>query len=777
MFTNSNYSSKLSPTMTENWLVQIYKNTNSSVAYTDTPDLRFSFSETVYDGENYYPAILNKPSISYSLDLKGFTTKTGSVTLNLANIDLDGTTLLELLGNDYINGTVSILSQIDNDGTAANALQIFSGRISSFGYRGNTIVLSVVSNRPFQNVSIPQGKTSNTTIDQYNNKVIPLVMGEYTPNTEFVNGTDVYACPFLKNDGKNFIYIIPESTSGSDKLEFYDKGMKRFIELTDTNTSIVAVDGAKTLSVPKEMKRVFKMLPDEIPGGVVKQEGGGSGVIAVTFPNGDGTINNAFDGSTDSEVDVNHATNFADVRGFTMKLAIPQVTGKITAITLGLDGTLTQAYSSGSPGVDDGLFVNLATELSGGFGSTTASKNTAIIGASNNYNRTTSIDLTASHSAVDISGLLENGALPDELFLSFRWDTLDGDVDCNSWNVSLENVFVTVTAENDLANEPIASQEFNAGIDKVYLGRDITTEGFTAYSSVATLTDLDNPVAIHRQLLHSILNVADSDSDAKIENSGYKAVAELRDSTLTSPTSTHWKTRLALDEPEALEGIMNKLQYEGCFFFEFSPQAGQTAISGVSPLRYFTIADSVTAAADLSQIDISDYELGITPVSDLETNILVNYKKHPAENQYLKQDTYTSAVSGSVHGTIFDNASHQKQEMNLDFLFDAVDDVSGSRNSSWINFRKSLFGEYKTTVNATLVNPEKYAMLQVGDAIDFGEETFGEIGSPFDEISDTFDSFIAMPTRLFKDAWSGKKFIITNLKRTLGKVTIQTREV
>ena len=499
------------------------------------------------------------------------------------------------------------------------------------------------------------------------------------------------------------------------------------------------------------------------------------GSIAVTFPNGDGTINNVFDGSTDSEVDVNHSENFADIRGFTMKLVMPQVSGKITAITLGLDGTITQAYSSGSPGTDDGLFVNLATSLSSNFGST--SGDVEIIGASNNYNRTTSIDLSASYSAINIASVLVEGALPNELFLSFRWDTLDGDVDCNSWNVSLENVYMTVTADNDTANEPIASSDFNAGIDKVYLGRDVTTEGFTAYSSVATLTDLDNPVAIHRQLLHSILNVADSDSDAKIENSGYKAVAELRDSTLTSPTSTHWKTRLAVDEPEALEGIMNKLQYEGCFFFEFSPQAGQTAISGVSPLRYFTIADSVTAAADLSQIDISDYELGITPVSDLETNIVVNYKPHPAENQYLKQDTYTSAVSGSVHGTIFDNASHQKQEMNLDFLFDAVDDVSGARNSSWINFRKSLFGEYKTTVNATLVNPEKYAMLQVGDAIDFGEETFGEIGSPFDEISDTFDSFIAMPSRLFSQSWSGRKFIITNLKRTLGKVTIQTREV
>ena len=761
MFTNSNYSSKLSPTMTENWLVQIYKNTNSSVAYTDTPDLRFSFSETVYDGENYYPAILNKPSISYSLDLKGFTTKTGSVTLNLANIDLDGTTLLELLGNDYINGTVSILSQIDNDGTAANALQIFSGRISSFGYRGNTIVLSVVSNRPFQNVSIPQGKTSNTTIDQYNNKVIPLVMGEYTPNTEFVNGTDVYACPFLKNDGKNFIYIIPESTSGSDKLEFYDKGMKRFIELTDTNTSIVAVDGAKTLSVPKEMKRVFKVLPDDV-----------TSTLSTGWTLSAGSLANTFNGDTGNSGTFSSSSFSGVSRGVVLKLVVPQVTGKITAITLNLSGTYSQTLS-GSPAGAEGAFFNLADALSSGFGST--SGDVELVGTSSSGDK---VDRTnvALPTSTDISGILENNALPDELYLSFKFNA-ENDGSYDSANIILNNIFVTVTAQNDLANEPIASQEFNAGIEKVYLGRDITTEGFTAYSSVATLTDLDNPVAIHRQLLHSILNVADSDSDAKIENSGYKAVAELRDSTLTSPTSTHWKTRLALDEPEALEGIMNKLQYEGCFFFEFSPQAGQTAISGVSPLRYFTIADSVTAAADLSQIDISDYELGITPVSDLETNILVNYKKHPAENQYLKQDTYTSAVSGSVHGTIFDNASHQKQEMNLDFLFDAVDDVSGSRNSSWINFRKSLFGEYKTTVNATLVNPEKYAMLQVGDAIDFGEETFGEIGSPFDEISDTFDSFIAMPTRLFKDAWSGKKFIITNLKRTLGKVTIQTREV
>ena len=129
MFTNTNYESKLSPTMTENWLVQIFKNSTSSIQTTDTPDLALSFSATTFDGVVYYPAILNKPSISYSLDLKKFTTNTGSLTLNIGNIDIDGTTLLGTLGKNYLNAHVNILSQIDNDATAANALQIFSGKV------------------------------------------------------------------------------------------------------------------------------------------------------------------------------------------------------------------------------------------------------------------------------------------------------------------------------------------------------------------------------------------------------------------------------------------------------------------------------------------------------------------------------------------------------------------------------------------------------------------------------------------------------------------------
>ena len=760
MFTNTNYESKLSPTMTENWLVQIFKNNNSSILTTNTPDLAFSFSATTYNSINYYPAILNKPSISYSLDLKGFTTKTGNINLNIANIDLDGTTLLELLGNEYINGQVNVLSQVDGDDTANNALQIFSGKVSSFGYRNNTIVMNIISNRPFQNVSIPQGRSVNTDNAQYNNKIVPLVYGDYTANTEFVNGQDVYACPFLKNDGKDFMYIVPEGTSGSDKLEFYDKGMKRFVELINTNTTIATVDNVKILKVPTLMTRQFKMLPDEVTATIVGAD------VSLTS----GSLDNAYNGNTGNNATYANTAGFgSESKGVVFKLQMPQVTGKITAITLGLSGNYSQTIT-GSPSGTDGAFFNLSDALSGSFGSSTG--DIELVGTSSSGDK---VDRTnvALPTSTDIVGILENNALPDELYLSFRFNAEGGNGDYSNFEIVLSNIFVTITATNDLANEPIASQEFNAGIEKVYLGRDILTPGFTEHTTATTIGDLNNPVAIHRELLHSIINVTDFTGDTDIENSGFKAVAELRDSNTTSPTSTHWKTRLALDEKESLESIMEQLQYEGCFFFEFSPQAQQTAISGVTGLRYFTIEDSVNASADLSQNDISNYELGITPAQDLETRLLVNYKKHPAENEYLLQDTYTA----STHTTIFGDADIQKQEINLDLLYDSVADVVGSRNSSWINFRESLFGDYKTTVSATLVNPEKYGMLQVGDFLDFGSILFQDLGSPFNEISDTFDSFVSMPTNLFSETWSGKKFIITNLKRQVGKVSVQCREV
>ena len=81
MLVNSNYSAKLGPTIKENWLVQIFKNSNSNNLVNNTPDLALCFASqydksvaTLKNSSNveipYYPVIINKPTIKNSLDLK-----------------------------------------------------------------------------------------------------------------------------------------------------------------------------------------------------------------------------------------------------------------------------------------------------------------------------------------------------------------------------------------------------------------------------------------------------------------------------------------------------------------------------------------------------------------------------------------------------------------------------------------------------------------------------------------------------------------------------------
>jgi hypothetical protein len=805
-FVNSNYESKLSPTMTENWLVQIFKNDASSVITTSTTEsdfLTFSFSATTYNGINYYPAILNKPSISYSLDLKGFTTKTGGVNLNLANIDLDGTTLLELLGNEYINGQVNILSQIDGDDTANNALQIFSGKVSSFGYRGNTIVMNIISNRPFQNVSLPQVKTTG----DFSGIDIPYVLGDYSASSGSVLSKqlyNLYKVPFIRNDNDNLAFLLPNKiandTSSIVNMEFYDKNVQRFIPLnksgfasTTTSKLLNPADtsGGTTLEVNSQLAKDFNVLPNDLTDENFNELSMFSETEfeSATFSNGadaldlntDGTVNNTTFATISGEINPDQGDTNADA-GASIFLKFPKPMHKLTGFNITMRYSVDLGNANQGQFTDSGFklyihsddlsgSVNLADETNAEF-----FKGSAGGGISNAHTSNVGINTqTTSIDATEFADIFKNGQIQDRFRLTFRLfaeQDQANEFDNFVGTLKIYSIFATYTTALTTDDEPIAKQESNANIDELYIGQGITTGDFNGHTGVNN--DLNNPVSIHRQIIKDFAGINSSSGDTDNLDNGYKGVAELRDSTLTNPTSTHWKTRLALYEPTSLESVMEQLQYEGCFFFQSSPQAQQAStISGVSTLRYFTIEDSVTATADLSQNDISGYELGITPAQDLETNLVVNYNKHPKENKYENQDTFLA----STHNTIFGNDTIQKQEINLDLLYDSVDDVIASRNSSWINFRKSLFGDYKTTVSATLVNPEKYGMLQVGDFLDFGEITFEELGSPFSEISDTFDSFVAMPTRLFKDAWSGKKFIITNLKRQVGKVSVQCREV
>ena len=799
-FVNTNYEAKLSPTMQENWLVQIFKNNNTSYETDDTPDLAFSFAETTYNSVNYYPAILNKPTVSYSLDLKGFTTRTGNITLNIANIDIDGTTLLETLSNLYINAHVNVLSQIDNDSAVNNALQIFSGKISSFGYRNNTIILDVISNRPFQSVSLPQAKTKGN----FEGTTIPYILGDYAQssfNNLSKQLSDLYKVPYIRNDNDNLVFLLPNkianNTSSINALEFYDKNIQKFIPLNKTGFASTTTsklldtsftDGGTTVEVNSQIVKDFQVVPNDLTNAnfdeltMYSETEFESPLFsnpknAFDISTTDGTLDDTTFATISGTINPDQGDTNADA-GASLFLKFSKPMHKLTNFTLRIRYELDLGNANQGQFSDSGAklymhsddlsgSVDLADETNAGFVFGSA-------GGSTNTRQKTDISVTTATVSLDqtkFDDIFKNNQIQDRLRLTFRLfaeEDQDNEFDSFTATLKIYSISATYTTALTTSDEPIAKQESNANIGELYLSEPITTSDFNGHT--ATNDNLNNPIAIHRQIIKDFVGIDSLATDADNVNNGYKAVADIRD----SDASPHWKTRLEVYDQKPLESIMNQLQYEGCFFFQYSPQAQQaTTISGASILRYFTIEDSVNANIDLSQNDISNYQIAITPAQDLETNLVVNYKPHPAESKYLKQDTFVA----SNHTTIFGSNDVQKQEINLQMLYDAVDDVVGSRNSSWINFRKSLFGDYKTIVSASIVNPEKYAMLQVGDYIDFGEVLFGELGSPFNEISDTFDSFVAMPTRLFNEAWSGKKFIITSLKRKVGQVDVQCREV
>jgi hypothetical protein len=799
-FVNTNYEAKLSPTMQENWLVQIFKNNNTSYETDDTPDLAFSFAETTYNSVNYYPAILNKPTVSYSLDLKGFTTRTGNITLNIANIDIDGTTLLETLSNLYINAHVNVLSQIDNDSAVNNALQIFSGKISSFGYRNNTIILDVISNRPFQSVSLPQAKTKGN----FEGTTIPYILGDYAQssfNNLSKQLSDLYKVPYIRNDNDNLVFLLPNkianNTSSINALEFYDKNIQKFIPLNKTGFASTTTsklldtsftDGGTTVEVNSQIVKDFQVLPNDLTNAdfdeltMYSETEFESPLFsnpknAFDISTTDGTLNDTTFATISGTINPDQGDSNADA-GASIFLKFPKPMHKLTNFTLRIRYELDLGNANQGQFSDSGAKLYMHSDDLSGSADLADETNAGFVfgsaGGSTNTIQKTDVSVTTATVSLDqtkFDDIFKNNQIQDRLRLTFRLfaeEDQANEFDSFTATLKIYSISATYTTALTTSDEPIAKQESNANIGELYLSEPITTSDFNGHT--ATNDNLNNPVAIHRQIIKDFVGIDSLATDADNVNNGYKAVADIRD----SDASPHWKTRLEVYDQTSLESIMNRLQYEGCFFFQYSPQAQQaTTISGASILRYFTIENSVNANVDLSQNDISNYQIAITPAQDLETNLVVNYKPHPAESKYLKQDTFIA----SNHTTIFGSNDVQKQEINLQMLYDAVDDVVGSRNSSWINFRKSLFGDYKTIVSASIINPEKYAMLQVGDYIDFGEILFSELGSPFNEISDTFDSFVAMPTRLFNEAWSGKKFIITSLKRKVGQVDVQCREV
>jgi len=81
-------------------------------------------------------------------------------------------------------------------------------------------------------------------------------------------------------------------------------------------------------------------------------------------------------------------------------------------------------------------------------------------------------------------------------------------------------------------------------------------------------------------------------------------------------------------------------------------------------------------------------------------------------------------------------------------------DFTGARNSGFAEYYNQIVGDIKLQLSAVIVNPQFYGM-EPGD----------------------FLAFTNMMVDPFGESWSGKKFIVTSLNRSMGTLTFTAREV
>ena len=273
-------------------------------------------------------------------------------------------------------------------------------------------------------------------------------------------------------------------------------------------------------------------------------------------------------------------------------------------------------------------------------------------------------------------------------------------------------------------------------LKKVYVAVDGENKNYRGL----TTTLVANIHEAHRQFFHTYLGI-DTDGTGSSDPDGWSDLDTDR---------AGWTIRGWIDKPMTAKQILDKLAFEGCFCYTWSASAG---------LKYIYVKDSYGSSNhSIDKNDVANVSSRHTPISELITDITVNYDRHPAKKEYRSQATDDES---SIRGNYNIAANESKHTINLDFLVAGIgSDLSpsgGTENDSFIGYLGQLSGKPRSIVTADVVNPAYFGM-ELGDIVDFSGSMIPT--SPFGK------SFLA-----------AYRYMVTGITRTSGKLSVEFIEV
>ena len=722
-----------------NWLFQLHYDDESNFT-------GVAFYDTVVESINYHGAVLNKPSIRESIDLKKSISKTGNVSLTLANFKyLADDFSAEIFGGsrDYINRKIKIYIQPNDVTGISDCLLIYTGKLTNISHNEEKIKLSVNAQKPWDGVEIPQVKTDK-------NNYYPIAYGDFTPNSaavadppadddDFRNRKTLYPIPVEERRGDTLFALTGiRSTAANAQPHYYEKSIDKFIPLANHATTYNTVDAANESYGDGYAVRFHQNMLRKVVFKPTERTASGTG-----WQSND----NAFNGAT---ADTTNYTQFDYDAGYandetrTISYSLPQIHGfpSLLVFHYTLTGTATLSNISGASAGRD-IQIKLIDNTFGsgivlGYIELDANETSTTLAASPGNTSISSVATIKTQSDRDAAFLASSSGWGESFDLQVKQtrnhSSIDGDVliQFRIYDLKIETVSQLDFNNTSNGGTKADAYKFLDDLEFVYCGANGLTDN--GWNSNAAITEIHEA---HRDLLHRFTSYTNSNTPTNW-GSG-KAIN----------TDKDWRIRYWVNEPTSLIRILETLQYEGGFIFRFNGQgAGE----------YIYIPDSISTDHTLNTDDMADINISLSPMSEVVTSMDIEYRKHPANRGHT---TKVSATNSTAISDLKIGTNENKKTIRLDAY---VGDASGENdiptastsnvNDDWYSYYDNILGSQKLIVDATIVSPLFYG-IDVGD----------------------FVAFNTMPVDPFGASWSGKDFIVTSVQRQIGKLKCQFREV
>lgn len=214
---------------------------------------------------------------------------------------------------------------------------------------------------------------------------------------------------------------------------------------------------------------------------------------------------------------------------------------------------------------------------------------------------------------------------------------------------------------------------------------------------------------------------------------------------------TAWKTRFWQLEPTLLKETLDKIAYEFGFNWKIDASGTLKYINVVQTGEYNTLR-TAGSILNLTGNDINKVNISTTGLDNVVSKMKINYKKHPAEEKYIENITLTNDTSRAKYNH---GEKEAIQEVNLDYNV-GTPSANADPNNNFYAYQNNLIGDMKIIIECDVVNCAKGYQLETGDVVTFTD----------------------MPVEMFgTDFSTSTYFMIVELKRSLGKVSITAREV